>query len=68
MDRLVCLSTSAVHIELVTDYTTDAFMTAYKRFTKERNLFNTNKRLWNFKGADSNFELSFPPPLENSEN
>ncbi|XP_011163133.1 uncharacterized protein LOC105198179 [Solenopsis invicta] len=29
----VCLATSAVHIEVVTDYSTEAFIAAYKRFT-----------------------------------
>ncbi|XP_025269688.1 uncharacterized protein LOC105257320 [Camponotus floridanus] len=32
----VCLATSAVHIKVVTDYTTDAFIAAYKRFTSRR--------------------------------
>lgn len=34
----VCLSTSAVHLELVTNYTTDAFIAAYKRFTGRRGI------------------------------
>lgn len=34
----VCLVTSAVHIEVITDYTTDAFIAAYKRFTGRRGI------------------------------
>lgn len=34
----VCFSTSAVHLELVTDYTSDAFIAAYKRFTGRRGI------------------------------
>lgn len=49
-----CFSTSAIHLEVVTDYTADAFMAAYKRFTGRRGICAT---LWsdcgtNFKGAD----------------
>lgn len=29
----ICLTTSAIHIEVVTDYTTDTFIAAYKRFS-----------------------------------
>lgn len=34
----VCLATSAIHIEVVTDYTTEAFIAAYKRFTGRRGI------------------------------
>lgn len=34
----VCLSTKAVHIELVHDLTTDAFMAAFRRFVSRRGL------------------------------
>lgn len=37
----VCFSTSAVHIEVVTDYTTEAFIAAYKRFTARRGICAT---------------------------
>ncbi|KYN14628.1 hypothetical protein ALC57_13157 [Trachymyrmex cornetzi] len=37
----VCFSTSAVHIEIVTDYTTEAFISAYKRFTARRGICAT---------------------------
>lgn len=37
----VCYSTSAVHLELVTDYSTDAFIAAYKRFAARRGICST---------------------------
>lgn len=51
----VCLSTSAVHIELVTDYTTEAFIAAYKRFFGRRGICATlySDCRTNFVGADS---------------
>jgi len=51
----VCLSTSAVHIELVTDYTAEAFIAAYKRFTGRRGICSTllSDCGTNLKGADT---------------
>ncbi|XP_011875823.1 PREDICTED: uncharacterized protein LOC105570743, partial [Vollenhovia emeryi] len=51
----VCHATSAIHLELVTDYTTDAFIAAYKRFTARRGICSTLRSDCgtNFKGADS---------------
>lgn len=37
----VCLSTSAVHLELVMEYTTEAFIAAYKRFSERRGICAT---------------------------
>lgn len=37
----VCLATSAIHIEVVPDYTTQAFIAAYKRFTGRRGICAT---------------------------
>jgi hypothetical protein len=50
----VCLATSAIHLELVTDYTTDAFIAAYKRFTARRGICATltSDCGTNFIGAD----------------
>lgn len=50
----VCLSTKAVHLEPVTDLSTNAFMAALKRFTSRRGLCH---HIWsdhgtNFVGAD----------------
>lgn len=51
----VCFATSAVHLELVTDYTADAFLAAYKRFSARRGLSATltSDCGTNFKGADT---------------
>jgi hypothetical protein len=51
----VCLATRAVHLEVVSDYTADAFLAALRRFTARRGLCET---LWsdcgtNFVGADA---------------
>jgi len=53
----ICFSTSAIHIELVTDCTTDAFIAAYKRFTSRRGICATltSDCGTNLKGAD--FEI-----------
>ena len=37
----VCFSSSAVHLEVATDYSTDGFLAAYKRFTGRRGLCST---------------------------
>lgn len=50
----VCLSTSAAHLELVTDYSTEAFIAAYKRFAARRGICSTlsSDCGTNFIGAD----------------
>lgn len=50
----VCLATSAIHIEVVTDYTTDAFIAAYKRFSGRRGICASlhSDCGTNFVGAD----------------
>uniref|UniRef100_A0A1Y1N7Y6 Integrase catalytic domain-containing protein n=2 Tax=Photinus pyralis TaxID=7054 RepID=A0A1Y1N7Y6_PHOPY len=37
----VCLATRAIHLEVVSDYTSDAFIAAYKRFTARRGICAT---------------------------
>ncbi|XP_072766497.1 uncharacterized protein [Anoplolepis gracilipes] len=66
----VYLVTSAVYIEVVTDYTTDAFIAAYKRFTGRRGICATLQSDCgtNFVGADAqlrpkdNTTWRFNPP------
>lgn len=49
----VCMATKAIHLELVSDLTTDAFIAALRRFTSRRgkcaNIYSDNKT--NFHGA-----------------
>ncbi|XP_055910832.1 uncharacterized protein LOC129945200 [Eupeodes corollae] len=49
----VCMSTKAIHLELVSDLTTDAFLAAFKRFVSRRgkcaNMYSDNGT--NFQGA-----------------
>ncbi|XP_043464499.1 uncharacterized protein LOC122499957 [Leptopilina heterotoma] len=51
----VCLSTSAVHLEVVTDYSTDKFMAAYRRLTGRRGICHTlySDCGTTFQGAES---------------
>lgn len=37
----VCLTTSAIHLKVATNYSTDGFIAAYKRFTSPRGLCST---------------------------
>lgn len=57
----VCESTSSIHLELVTGYTTDAFIAAYKRFTARRGICATLRSDCgtNLKGADSELRNLF---------
>ncbi|XP_043474031.1 uncharacterized protein LOC122506102 [Leptopilina heterotoma] len=57
----VCQSTSAIHIELVTDYTTEAFLAAYQRFVSRRGICQTisSDCGTNLKGADAELKRLF---------
>ncbi|XP_077270788.1 uncharacterized protein LOC143901992 [Temnothorax americanus] len=65
----VCYSTSAIHLELVTDYTTEAFLAAYKRFTSRRGICSTlaSDCGTNFKGADTELRKLFLASSKESE-
>ncbi|XP_018342727.1 PREDICTED: uncharacterized protein LOC108748856 [Trachymyrmex septentrionalis] len=57
----VCLTTSAVHLEVVSDYSTDGFLSTYKRFVSRR---GTPHSLYsdcgtNFVGADKSLKTLF---------
>lgn len=50
----VCFTTSAVHLELATDYSTNGFLECYKRFTARRGIAKTTTidQETNLVGAD----------------
>jgi len=57
----ICLSTSAVHIEIVSDYSSEAFIAAYKRFTGRRGICSVlfSDCGTNFIGANSELKRLF---------
>lgn len=57
----VCLSSSAVHLEIATDYSTEGFLAAYKRFTSRRGVCETltSDCGTNFVGADKELRKLF---------
>ncbi|XP_070151009.1 uncharacterized protein [Polyergus mexicanus] len=57
----VCFSTSAVHLEAVTDYSTDEFIAAYRRLTGRRGICQTlfSDCGTNFQGADTSLKRLF---------
>lgn len=57
----VCLATSAIHLEIVTDYSAEAFIAAFKRFTGRRGicLTLTSDCGTNLVGADAELRRLF---------
>ncbi|KAL6417860.1 hypothetical protein ACFW04_012486 [Cataglyphis niger] len=57
----VCLSTKAVHLEVVSDYSADAFLAALRRFTARRGLCRSlySDCGTNFVGADAQLRAFF---------
>lgn len=57
----VCVSTRAVHLELVNDYSSNSFLVAFKRFVSRRgipsDLYSDNGT--NFHGADRELKKAF---------
>ncbi|XP_043502336.1 uncharacterized protein LOC122524254 [Polistes fuscatus] len=58
---IVCLTTSATHLEVVSDYTSEGFISTYRRFTSRR---GTPSALYsdcgtNFLGAEAQLKRSF---------
>jgi len=62
----ICLVTSAVHLELATDYSTTGFLTAFRRFTSRRGLCAsiTSDNGTNFVGADAELKKMFTQASE----
>ena len=58
---VVCFTTSAVHLEVVTDYSTDGFIATYRRFTSRRGIPHTlySDCGTNFTGADTILKRMF---------
>ncbi|XP_046802094.1 uncharacterized protein LOC124418771 [Lucilia cuprina] len=57
----VCLSTSAVHLEVASDYSVDGFLAAFKRFVSRRGVCSTltSDCGTNFIGADAELKRLF---------
>lgn len=57
----VCFSTSAIHLEVATSYSTDGFIAAYKRFTGRRDICSTitSDCGTNLVGADAELRKLF---------
>ncbi|XP_015119027.1 uncharacterized protein LOC107042481 [Diachasma alloeum] len=66
----VCMTTSAVHIEVISDYAADGFIVAYRRFVARRglckNLFSDCGT--NFLGADKELKKLFSMASKESDN
>ncbi|XP_039315422.1 uncharacterized protein LOC105198944 [Solenopsis invicta] len=65
----VCHSTSAVHLELVTDYSAETFIAAFKRFTARRGICSTlsSDCGTTLKGADAELQRLFIKTTQESE-
>ncbi|XP_071653077.1 uncharacterized protein [Temnothorax longispinosus] len=64
----VCMSTRAVHLEVVSDLTTDAFLAAFRRFTSRRGLCEVlySDRGTNFVGADKELRRFFKAAIHDN--
>lgn len=65
----VCLSTKAMHLDIVTDYSSKAFLAAFDRFVSRRGLPST---MWSdngttFHGADHELHESFRSVMHSNE-
>ncbi|XP_043276021.1 uncharacterized protein [Venturia canescens] len=57
----VCLTTRAIHLEVASDYSTNAFIAAFRRFTSRRGVCSElfSDRETNFVGADRELQRLF---------
>ncbi|XP_018407519.1 PREDICTED: uncharacterized protein LOC108783448 [Cyphomyrmex costatus] len=64
----VCMTTRAIHLDLVSDYTTAAFLAAYARFCSRRgmptDLYSDNAK--NFRGADRELKAAIHAAKQDS--
>ncbi|RLU15217.1 hypothetical protein DMN91_012211 [Ooceraea biroi] len=65
----VCLTTSAVHLEVVSDYSTDVFISTYKRFTSRRGIPHSlySDRGTNFLGAETSLQKLFTQSTQENQ-
>lgn len=65
----ICMVTRALHLDLVSDYTTPAFLAAYKRFCARRRvpsyMYSDNAK--NFRGAQRELALAWKTATRNPE-
>ncbi|KAI4472461.1 hypothetical protein M0802_016801 [Mischocyttarus mexicanus] len=64
----VCFSTSAVHLEVVSDYSTEGFLKAFRRFASRRGIPKTLRSDCgtNFQGADAQLKELFSTAMKES--
>ncbi|KAI4472723.1 hypothetical protein M0802_016545 [Mischocyttarus mexicanus] len=64
----VCFSTSAVHLEVVSDYSTEGFLKAFRRFASRRGIPKTLRSDCgtNFQGADAQLKELFSTATKES--
>lgn len=63
----VCYATSAIHLELVTNYTAEGFIAAFKRFTARRGICSTLSSDCRTKGADAELQRLFTLSTQESD-
>ncbi|XP_074096713.1 uncharacterized protein LOC141525910 [Cotesia typhae] len=65
----ICFSTSAIHLEAVSDYSTEAFLKAFRRFSSRRGICKTlhSDCGTNFKGADNELKRLFSKATSESK-
>ncbi|XP_074101283.1 uncharacterized protein LOC141528903 [Cotesia typhae] len=65
----VCFSTSAIHLEAVSDYSTEGFLKAFRRFTSRRGICKTlhSDCGTNLKGADNELKRLFSKATSESK-
>lgn len=65
----ICLATRAIHLELVTDYSTSAFLNAYLRFCARRGLPKSmhSDNGTTFVGADKELKQAYYQALQNPD-
>ena len=68
-DFFVCFAVRVINLELISDYTTEAFLVTLKRFVSHRGLPHTihSDRGTNFQGANCELSESFQRVIQSPE-